>query len=135
MRPSHKILLLVAIIAACMSAWTIWDTLQGKQGFEELFLVIPMLLGSIVLAIALLFRCQPGPAAAALPPTDPAALAQRNWRFAKLGLAIVTVLMALTTVTWAVRSGTIWMPVLVGGIALAVTWTVMVIMLRPKAQR
>jgi len=40
MKSAHKGLFVVAIVAACASSWTILETVRGKQGIEELFLVI-----------------------------------------------------------------------------------------------
>lgn len=115
--------------------WGIWEVLHGARGIEDLFFTVPGLIVLIWAAIALARARQPEAAAAVSAQPDPAATAQRRWWIGKLALAIITLLTVAYTATWVARSGTVWMPVLVGGIALVATWTAMIILFRPKVQR
>lgn len=135
MKSAHKVLLAIAIIAGCTSAWTIWDVVQGKQGVEELFLVVPMLIAGLVIAVSLLWGRSVRTEVAHVVPSEPLVLAQRSWRYTKLSLGVVTVLMGLTIITWIMRTGGILLPLIVGTTALAITWTLVVIMLRPKGNK
>jgi ABC-type uncharacterized transport system YnjBCD permease subunit len=141
LRKKLWLLMLLMGIAASFGALSVWDTLQGKQGVEDLFFSIPMLLGGLttVVLLALQLARQQGQRAADLSPPDPGEDAQRARRIRKLALATalptVTLLIGLYTVTWSVRSGTVWTPVLIGAIVLAVAWIVMLVIFRPRAQR
>jgi ABC-type uncharacterized transport system YnjBCD permease subunit len=128
-------------LAAFFGALSLWDTLKGKKGVEDQFFSIPMLLGALttVVLLALQLARQREPRAAALPPPDPGEDAERTQRIRKLALATalptVSLLIGFYTVAWSVRSGTLWTPVLIGGIVLAVTWIVMLVIFRSGAQR
>ena len=135
MKSAHRVLLAIAILAGCISAWTIWDVVQGKQGVEELFLVVPMLIASLVIAISLLRGRYMRRRVAPVPPSDPLVAAQRYWRFTRLSLGVVTVLIGLTIITWIVRTGTLLVPLFVGAMALIITWTIVVSVLRPKGKK
>jgi hypothetical protein len=134
--PRH--LLLPTIVLMLVAAWDISDVVRGKSTPEGLIFTIPLLILSIVFAGMLLLYRRPEVSPAVPPPLDPAAVAQRKqsvWRIAKGAMTTVTLLVVAYTIVWALRSGTLWTPVIVGAFVLAVTWTVMVIVFRPKARR
>jgi hypothetical protein len=119
---------------ALAALWGIADVLRGVSGPEDLMFAVPLLMGCIAMAIMLAWPRRPRTGHDAIPPLDPIAVAQRIWRIAKWTMLTVSLLITLATVVWAVRSGTFWMPVLIGAFALAGTCTIMTIVLRPKAR-
>lgn len=135
------LLIFLMSLTTFFGALSIWDTLHGKKGVEDLFFSLPMLLGGVttVVLLALQLVRQSKLGTATLPTPDPVIVAQRTRRIRKLALATalptITLLIGLYSVTWALRTGTVWIAVVIGGITLAVTWTVIVVMLRPKAER
>ncbi len=141
LRKALWLLMLLMGLTAFLGALSLRDTLQGKKGVEDLVFSIPMFLGGLttVVLLALQLARQREPRASTLAPPDPGEDAQRTRRIRKLALATalptVTLLIGFFTVTWSVRSGTLWTPVLIGGIVLAVTWIVMLVIFRPRVQR
>jgi hypothetical protein len=116
--------------------WYLWDTPQGRIGREYLFFAVPALICVVLAAIALaLARMSKRETTTSTPvPPDPVAVAQRLRRLRMLTMAVAALVAAVYTIIFAVRSGSLWTPVLVGCIMLAVTWTIVVIAFR-RAQR
>jgi hypothetical protein len=139
MRAKFKIVILLMAVLMVVALWRITDVARGESGSEDLILYVPILLASLVsvAALTLALRRRPGTQVAA--PPWPGTSAQGNWRRIEKGItATVTLLIILYTAVWAIRAGDVWMPLLIGGITLVVSWILMVIIwriLRSKAQR
>lgn len=134
-RTAWRLMMFGSVLGMFGAMWGIGEVLLGNWGVEDLFFALPALLACLTMIFILLRSPGPRDSSQVSPTSDPSTAARKRRHMLAFGLTTATALTLGYTVVWVVRSGTLWMPVLVGGIALAVTWTVMVVILRPKAER
>ncbi len=138
MRANTKILIsiLAWVVLALIALWRISDVVRGESGLEDLVLSVPLLISSVGCAVFMARRLRRGgPEVQVLPPLEPAAAGQKIWRIAKWTTGIVSLFVVLYTSIWALRSGTLLTPVLVGGVTLGASWTAIAMFFRRKARR
>lgn len=116
-------------VTAFLSLWYLWDALRGI-GPEYIFFAVPALIG-VVAAIILVARMRsPEAIAPVRAQPDPVAAVQKLRRLRIVGMTLPALMTVPFIIVFAVRSGTVWLPLLVGGTTLALTWTIVGIAFR-----
>jgi hypothetical protein len=121
------------IFAAFLSLWYLRDALRGI-GPEYLFFAVPALIGVVGAIFSLARLRRPEAIAPAPAQADPVAATQRLRRLRMVAMTMPALMTVPFIIFFAVRSGTVWLPILVGGITLVVSWTIVGIAFR-RVQR
>jgi len=111
------------------------DVLRGESTPEVLVFIVPILAASLcAVLLQLRTRCSGGVASAA-PVPGAATVSRRIRQLRRLALLGAIAAITLATVASVMRSGTVVWNILIGAGTLALTCTIIILVLRPSERR
>ena len=126
----------IGVGLGCLAAiWGTVDVLRGESTPEVLVFTVPILVASLC-AVLLQFRHGwPGGTAPAAPAPDAAAGSRRIRHLRRLALVSAIATITLATFVSVMHSSTVAWNLLIGAGTLVITCTIIILILRPSAQR
>jgi hypothetical protein len=129
-------LMWIAMGFGCLVAiWRTVEVLRGEETPETLAFTVPILVASLCAALLQLRHRWLGGAAPAVPAPDAAAVVRRIRLLRRVALLGAIPTISLATVVSVLRSGDVSRNLLIGVGALAFSCLIIVLIMRPPAQR
>ena len=135
MKSSPKVVWIGVGLGCLVAIWGTADVLRGESTPEVLVFTVPILVASLCAALLQLRRRWLQGAAPAAPAPDADAVVRRIRQLRRVALVSAFAVITIATVVSIMHSGTVVWNLLIGAGTLALTCTIIILVLRPSAQR